>query len=375
MNDHPLHLSPLNNLHRELGARMVPFADYSMPILYSGILAEHEAVRTGCGVFDVSHMARFILRGSDARSILLDLTTVRDDKLESGSVVYAFTLNRSGGTIDDILIYQHNPEFYTIVANAGNHAAVARVFAEVEETRSEFIDLTEQTAMIAIQGPRALEALKAANPALAREAEKLKYYRFTPLDGEIILLSRTGYTGEDGFECFGDPGAVEDLFRTLVSGGICVPAGLGARDSLRLEACFSLYGHELSQDISPIEADQGWAVDMNRQFKGRRKLDERGKTRQICAFIMKDEGIPRNGCDVYDGSGTCIGFVSSGGVLPSLGERGGLCMVPMAFTAAGTEIFVEIRGQKKAAEIRPKPLKQPFGGEKEHEQHPKGTSV
>ena len=354
-----LRTTPLTEWHRAHGGKMVEFAGYSMPIRYAdGVITEHKAVREQCGIFDVSHMGELEIRGAQARENVHRLVSNDVTKLEVGQVLYSAMCNPQGGTIDDVLVYCLGEERFMIVCNASNHEKVAAWVGEQLQGDAAMTDETHDTALFAVQGPAALDVLTAW-PRLREQAAKveaLEYYRcvFLDLDGVDVLLSRTGYTGEKGYELYLPVGAAALLWSELLDAGVdhgLRPIGLGARDTLRLEAGYSLYGQELAEDVTPYEAGIGWTVKLKAgDFVGRERLaaqKENGPPRRTVAVQLAGRNIPRQHAKVH-ADGSAVGEITSGSFSPILECGIGLARIDAA--AKGKPLSVEIRGAQVEAE-------------------------
>ncbi len=360
----------LYDCHVKAGGKMVPFAGYLLPVQYdTGVIAEHMAVRTGAGLFDVSHMGEVLLKGKDALKNVQNLVSNDCGHMYDGQVKYSPMCNESGGVVDDLLVYQKNPQEYLIVINAANrHKDVewmkAHLMGEVE-----FTDISDEVSQLAIQGPRAKEILC----KLAREEElPVKYYSFrenVPVGGISCLISRTGYTGEDGYELYCGNGDAVKLWELLLEAGnydlenntklagsaenyVLIPCGLGARDTLRLEAAMPLYGHEMDDTISPLETGLGFAVKLEKEsFIGKEGILARGEpTRTRAGLNITGRGIAREACPIYSGDRS-IGITTSGTHCPYLGHPVAMALVDTAFGEPGTQVEVEVRGRRIAAEV------------------------
>jgi aminomethyltransferase len=355
-----LRRTPLYELHRELGARMVDFGGWEMPVQYAGILEEHRAVRERVGLFDVSHMGEFWVRGKDALSSLQWLTPNDVSKLADGRIQYSAFLTEKGTFVDDLLVYRKAADAYLLVVNAGN---TPKDFAWASEHATGAVRITDDSdgyALIAVQGPKAAALLsRVADP----DPSDLPYYGFREgkVAGAEALVSRTGYTGEDGFEVYCRPEDAEAIFRRLLAEGKAdgvVPCGLGARDTLRLEARMALYGNDIDDTVTPLEADLGWIVKMGKgDFLGRNALaaqKEAGVPRRLVGFEMVDRGIARHGYPARTAAGA--GVVTSGTHSPTLGRAIGLALLPAADAAIGTPFEVDIRGRGAAARVVPTPF-------------------
>ncbi len=355
----PLQRTPLFAEHQRLGARLVAFSGWEMPVQYRSIVEEHRAVRTAAGLFDVCHMGEFAVEGPGALEFLQSMVPNNVAKLAQGQALYSQICLADGGTIDDLLIYQRAPERYLVVVNAGTMEGDWAWFAEHAEGRDD-LTLTNQsasTALIALQGPRAvaiLAALAETNPA------DLRYYYSRPgrVAGIDCLISRTGYTGEDGFELYHSAEAAPALWQALLAAGQplgLLPAGLGARDTLRLEAGLCLYGHELTQAITPLEADLGWSVRLKKgaDFIGREALaqqKETGVARIRVGLALRDKTVARADSPIYDGEHQ-VGTLTSGTMSLTLGYPIGMGYVPPALAVPGTALTIEVRGKRVAAEV------------------------
>lgn len=373
----PLRQTPLYETHRALGARMMPFGGFEMPVQYRGILEEHRAVREAAGLFDVSHMGEVELRGPGALAFLQYLITNDASALRDGRALYTLMCRPDGGTLDDLLVYRLAEDAYLLVLNAANtEKGLAHIRAEHAnfEGDVEVEDVSEQTALLALQGPRALEIAQAVAPELRHALAELRPQRFLrPEAGAFLgcqraLLSATGYTGEPGLEIYCEPERVEHVWDALMEAGEPLglqPAGLGARDTLRLEAGFCLYGHELSEERTPLEAGLGWTVKLQKgDFIGREALarqKEAGPEQRLVGFVMEERGIPRQGYPIVDEDENPVGEVTSGSQSPSLGQGIGLGYVKddPAFTEPGRRLGVEVRGRILAATVRKPPFHKP----------------
>jgi glycine cleavage system T protein (aminomethyltransferase) len=348
--------TPLFDVHKALGAKMVDFGGWEMPVEYSGIREEHRAVRERAGLFDVSHMGEFEVEGPGALAFLQRLTTNDVSKLVPGRIQYSAMLTPEGTFVDDLLVYRRNGDRYLLVVNAGN---TPKDFAHAREIAAGFDvklrDASDEYALIAIQGPRAEEILQ---PLTDAKLSEIVYYAFVEgaVSGAPALISRTGYTGEEGFELYVRPSEAARLFRELLDAGRShdvLPAGLGARDTLRLEAKMALYGHDIDDTVTPLEADLGWIVKMGKgDFEGRDVLarqKEGGLGKKLAGFELLDRGIARQGYATASTSGP--GVVTSGIPSPTLGKSIGLAYLPLADTAIGTEFTVDLRGRKARARV------------------------
>ncbi len=321
--------TPLYDEHRELGARLVDFAGYEMPVQYEGIKAEHEAVRNHAGLFDVSHMGEAVFRGPEAEAAVQRLVTRDVSRLDVGQAGYCAVCYENGGTVDDVIVYRREDDFLVVI-NASNREKDVKHFKEnTADLEVEVADESDDWALLALQGPEAAELLQGLTDA---ELSGLKPFRF--LEGEVedvrVLISRTGYTGEDGFEIYLQPDGAPRVWRRLIEAG-AAPAGLGARDTLRLEAGLCLYGNELDAETTPLEAGIGFAVHLDKQerFIGQRALlleDTQGLRKKLVGFEMEGRGIARHGYHVTSGA-EIVGEVTSGTKSPTLDRAIGLALV------------------------------------------------
>jgi aminomethyltransferase len=348
--------TPLYEEHKKLGARLVEFSGWEMPVQYSSILEEHRAVRTRAGLFDVSHMGEFKVEGSNALSFLQHLVPNDVSKLAIHQALYTQLCLPDGGTIDDLIIYHLAENHYMLVVNAGN---IEKDFAWVEAQNFGNVAVTNQsdtTALLALQGPEAQTILQ---PLTEVDLASIRYYHCEPgvVDGINCIISRTGYTGEDGFELYCAPVDVVKLWNDLLAAGKecgLLPAGLGARDTLRLEAGYCLYGHELNEQTNPLEARLGWTVKFDKgDFIGRAallKAKEEGLKRKLIGVEMVERGVCRGGYAVYENNQR-IGELTSGAPSPTLNKNIGMGYVAADKAVAGNTIHIDIRGKRTAAQI------------------------
>jgi aminomethyltransferase len=349
-----LRRTPLFDVHRELGARLIDFGGWEMPVQYTGILEEHRAVRERAGLFDVSHMGELEVTGRGAAGALQRLTPNDVARLTDGRIQYSAFLTERGTFVDDLLVYRRAEDSYLLVVNASNTAKdFAWAQAGAGDARVE--DRSDAYALIAVQGPLAAELLA---PRCDPDPTDLKYYTFrdSRVLGVPALVSRTGYTGEDGFELYLRPESAPAVFRGLLEAGRSrgvLPCGLGARDTLRLEAKMALYGNDIDDTVTPWEADLGWIVRMGKgDFTGRAALERQkveGVPRRLVGFEMVDRGIARHGYPAKTAAGA--GVVTSGTMSPTLSKPIGLALLPSAARAVGTALAVEIRGRDAAARV------------------------
>jgi aminomethyltransferase len=353
-----LRRTPLNAIHRESGAKMVAFGGWDMPVEYSGLIAEHNAVRSAAGLFDVSHMGQFEVEGEGATAFLQRTTVNHVAKLVDGQAQYSALPMPSGCPVDDIIVYRRSERRYLIVVNAANVQKDWSWLLAQEPSGCGLHDRSDEFALIALQGPKAEAILQGLTPV---DLKQVGFYRFAEgaADGVQAIVARTGYTGEDGFELFVAPDVAPALWRRLIEAGRphgLVPAGLGARDTLRLEARMMLYGNDIDETTTLIEAGLGWIVSLEAakgEFNGRAVLAEqkaKGAPRKLVGFEMVEPGIPRHGYPVLL-DGEKVSAVTSGTFAPFLRKSIGLCYLPAARATVGTELAVEIRGRKTAARV------------------------
>jgi len=350
--------TPLFPVYAKYGAKTIDFGGWDLPVQFSSITEEHEAVRTKAGLFDVSHMGEVEVKGPDSLEYLQRLTTNDVSKLAEGQAQYSAMCYPDGGTVDDLLVYKYEDDHYLLVINASN---IDKDFAWMQENLSgnvQITNLSPETAQIAIQGPRAEQILQKLTNTDLSEIGVFRFRRDVEIAGISALVSRTGYTGEDGFEIYLDADKAVTLWDTLLSEGKeegLLPCGLGARDTLRFEARLPLYGQELSKDITPIEAGIGFAVKTDKAipFIGQEVLKEQkenGAPRKLVGIEMIDRGIPRSHYPVYVGEER-IGEVTTGTQSPTLKKNVGLALLQAAYTALDTEVEVEIRGKRLRAKV------------------------
>jgi aminomethyltransferase len=356
--------TPLNSVHRRLGAKMVDFGGWDMPVQYSGILEEHNTVRNAVGLFDVSHMGELRVTGASALAAVNTLITNDLSKAEDGQAVYTCCCNAGGTILDDLIVYRRSEREILVVCNASNRPKISAHFQQALQGRADFRDESDETALIAVQGPRALELLRLAGSSF--DPTTLRSFRFA--DGSVAgveaTIARTGYTGEDGVELFCQNAGAARLFAALLDAGASLgvePIGLGARDTLRLEARLSLYGNEIDETTNPIEAGLSWTVKLDKTggFLGDealRKVKAEGVKRSIVGFEMVGRGIARHGYPLLSTSGEPIGICTSGGPSPTLGKSIGLGYVPTALTAIDTPLLVDCRGKSIEAKVAKTPF-------------------
>ena len=355
--------TPLNARHRASGAKMVSFGGWDMPVEYSGIVAEHMAVRTRAGLFDVSHMGEIEIAGKDALAAVQRISSNDASKLQVGQAQYSGLLTPLGTFVDDLLVYRLGPQHFLLVVNAGNiekdYAWIAEHITPAGDAVA--VNASSRYALLAVQGPEALDVVQ---PLTGVDLRAMKYYWFA--HGEVAsvraTISRTGYTGEDGFEIFVPPQSADRVWQAILEAGRSadlIPAGLGARDTLRLEAAMRLYGNDIDDTTTALEADLGWIVGWNKDDFIGAELLRRQKTagvhRKIVGFEMMDRGIARHGYDVYVG-GAVAGTVTSGTQTPYVKKAIGMAYLPVEHTAPGAEFDVDIRGRRTRARVVPLPF-------------------
>lgn len=356
----------LNDLHEKLGAKMVPFAGFNMPVRYSSDIEEHLTVRNGVGVFDVSHMGEFMLRGARALDLIQRVTSNDASKLYDGKVQYTYLPNERGGVVDDLLVYRFHAEEYMLVVNASNIEKDFHWIASHNTEGVEMTDISDRTSLFAVQGPLAVQALQ---PLTGVDLASMEYYTF--VKGEFagvneVIISATGYTGAGGFEIYVPNEHAEAVWHRIFEAGApyqIKPIGLGARDTLRLEMGFALYGNDIDDTTCPLEAGLGWVTRFTKPFVNSESLlrqKEAGLQRKMVAFAMVDRGIPRSHYEIVNEAGEVIGVVTSGTQSPMLNKGIGMGYVKSAYATPGTELFINIRNKPTKAEI----VKLPFVGKK-----------
>jgi aminomethyltransferase len=341
-----LRRTALYERHVALGARMVPFAGWEMPVQYEGVIPEHKAVRTDAGVFDVSHMGELEVEGPTARDLLQSALSNDVDRLQPGEAQYTLLTTDSGGIVDDLIAYRVDAHRYLLVVNASNTGAAYRALKGQELRGSDVRDVSDDYALLAVQGPRALARLGLEPGTAFTFAE-------TELDGVEVMVNRTGYTGEEGVElaCMADDAG--RLWDAVVARGIR-PCGLGARDTLRLEVCYPLHGNDIGPQWDAISSGLGWACALETEFTGvdrLREVKEHGPAQRLVPFRMTEKAIPRQGMAIEGG-----GEVTSGSLSPMLDVGIGLAYVPAGQAKSGTELVVDVRGKPRTAEVARKPL-------------------
>jgi aminomethyltransferase len=341
-----LQRTPLHDRHVALGARLVPFAGWEMPVQYEGVIPEHRAVRTDCGVFDVSHMGELEVEGPRATELLQATLSNDLDKIGPGEAQYTLLTNERGGIIDDVIAYRLGDFRYLLIVNASNRETDFGWLKEREIPGSDVRDVSDEYALLAVQGPRAIERLGLA-------PEKVFTFAEGEIDGITCMINRTGYTGEDGCELLtmADDGAA--LWDRVLERG-AVPCGLGARDSLRLEVCYPLHGNDITPDTDAISSGLGWCCNLDKEFSGAQELREikaLGPTRKLVPFVMEEKAVPRQGMPIEGG-----GEVTSGTHSPMLDRGIGLGYVPAEAASPDTELTIDVRGKTRRARVVKKPI-------------------
>ena len=356
-----LKATPLNAVHRRMGAKMVDFGGWDMPVQYSGILEEHNAVRKSVGLFDVSHMGEIEISGPGAFALTDSVSTNAVASLKTGQAQYSGLLYEHGGFVDDILVHKVADDHYFLCVNASNQDKDYEHIAAQNRHQAKVEFASPRYAQLAIQGPKGLATLQKLTKT---DLASIGYYHFVDgaVSGKPARIARTGYTGEDGFEIYIAPEQAERIWNAILDAGqefSIKPCGLGARNTLRLEAKMALYGHEIHASITPYEADLGWIVKMNKgDFTGKAALakqKEQGITRKLVGFEMTGRGIGRDGYEVYL-DGTAAGWVTSGGPSPTLNKNIGLCYLPIDRAKPGARIEIMIRNQPVEAITAPTPF-------------------
>lgn len=349
----------LYDSHKEWGGKLIEFAGWMLPVEYGGgIIEEHEAVRNAAGLFDVSHMGEIEVKGPEAFEFIQYLITNDIEILKDNQVVYTFMCYPYGGVVDDLLVYKFSNERFLLVVNASNiNKDYQWILKNSGEFNVDIVDISEKVSEVALQGPKAEEILQKLTETDLKEIKFFELKEDVKIDGKKSLVSRTGYTGEDGFEIYTENKNIKAIWDIILKVGGDMgakPAGLGARDTLRFEAALPLYGNELSENITPLEAGLGFFVKLNKKdFIGKEVLvgqKSEGLTRKIVGFEMVDRGIPRHGYDVYSGDKK-IGVVTTGYMSPTLKKNIGVAMVDIAYAELGTEISIIIRNKALKAKV------------------------
>jgi len=352
----------LTHIHENFGAKMLPFAGYNMPITYEGVNAEHETVRNGVGVFDVSHMGEFLLSGPNALALIQKVTSNDASVLTVGRAQYSCLPNFDGGIVDDLIIYKMKEEQYLLVVNASNIEKDWDWISSQNDLGVDMKNISDDYSLLAIQGPKAVEAMQ---PLTSVNLSEIKYYHFEVADFagfEHVIISATGYTGSGGFEIYCKNDQAEAIWNKVFEAGAAFgikPIGLAARDTLRLEMGFCLYGNDIDDSTSPLEAGLGWITKFNKDFTNSDNLKnqkETGVSKKLIGFELTERGVPRHDYEIVDKDGTVIGKVTSGTMAPSLNKGIGLGYVTTENSAVGSDIFIRIRKNDVAAKV----VKLPF---------------
>ena len=352
----------LTHLHEAFGAKMLPFTGYNMPILYEGINAEHEVVRNSVGVFDVSHMGEFLLTGPNALALIQKVTSNDASTLTIGRAQYSCLPNNDGGIVDDLLVYKMNDEHYLLVVNASNIDKDWDWISAHNDLGVEMKNLSDNYSLLAIQGPKAVDAMQALSSI---DLSSIEYYHFVVGDFagiENVIISATGYTGSGGFEIYCKNAEVEQIWNKVFEAGAAFgikPIGLAARDTLRLEMGFCLYGNDINDTTSPLEAGLGWITKFNKEFtnsENLKKQKEAGVSKKLVAFDMQERAVPRHDYEIVDASGSVIGIVTSGTMSPSMNIGIGMGYVTTENSEVDSEIYIRIRKNDVPAKV----VKLPF---------------
>lgn len=339
----------LTSTHEALGAKMVPFAGYNMPVQYEGVNIEHETVRNSVGVFDVSHMGEFLIEGEHALELIQKVTSNDASKLTIGKAQYSCLPNDTGGIVDDLIVYRVKENTYLLVVNASNIEKDWNWISSKNDVSAQMRDLSDNYSLLAIQGPKAVEAMQSLT---SHDLSAINFYNFIVGDFagiEHVIISATGYTGSGGFEIYCKNSEVKQVWDKVFEAGAkygIKPIGLAARDTLRLEMGYCLYGNDIDDTTSPIEAGLGWITKFTKKFTNSEALEaekQQGPKRKLIAFELNERGIPRHGYDIVDGDGKTIGVVTSGTMSPSLNKGIGLGYVPTSLSDLGNTIYIQIR--------------------------------
>jgi aminomethyltransferase len=352
----------LNDVHESLGAKMVPFAGYNMPVRYSSDMDEHNTVRNAVGIFDVSHMGEFLVKGPNALDLIQRITSNDASKLTPGKIQYSCFPNEEGGIVDDLLVYCLGDEEYMLVVNASNIEKDWAWVSKYNTKGAELENISDEMSLFAVQGPKTVEALQSLTSV---DLGSMVYYTFEK--GEFagvpdVILSATGYTGSGGFEIYVKNADAEKAFHAIMEAGKehgIKPIGLGARDTLRLEMGFCLYGNDINDSTSPLEAGLGWITKFDKEFTNSENLKEQkaaGVQRKLVGFEMLEKAIPRAHYEIVNAEGEQIGEVTSGTMSPSLGKGIGMGYVASEFSKPGTEVFVRVRNKDMKGQV----VKLPF---------------
>lgn len=352
----------LNDIHEQLGAKMVPFAGFNMPVQYEGVTIEHNTVREGVGVFDVSHMGEFLLTGENALGLVQRISSNDATKLKIGDAQYSCMPNQQGGIVDDLIIYRVKEDTYLLVVNAANIEKDWNWIVTQNSMNVPMRNISDEYSLLAIQGPKAVQAMQVLTSV---DLATIPYYTFEIGDFagiEHVIISATGYTGSGGFEIYCKNTEVEQIWNKVFEAGAnfgIKPIGLAARDTLRLEMGYCLYGNDIDDTTSPIEAGLGWITKFSKQFTNSKQLleqKENGVSKKLVGFELLDKGVPRKDYEITNAEGTVIGNVTSGTMGPSVKKGIGLGYVPTAYAKPGSEIYIKVRKRLLKAQV----VKLPF---------------
>tara|TARA_B100000809_G_scaffold235954_1_gene254558 strand:+ start:6436 stop:7518 length:1083 start_codon:yes stop_codon:yes gene_type:complete len=352
----------LHSIHKALNAKMLPFAGYNMPIQYEGVNAEHAVIRESVGVFDVSHMGEFLLEGPNALALIQKVTTNDASKLTIGTAQYTCLPNADGGIVDDLLVYRVKEETYLLVVNASNIDKDWNWISSQNNANVFMVNLSDGYSLLAIQGPKAIQAMQSLTTV---DLSAIKFYTFKIGDFagiENVIISATGYTGSGGFEIYCKNSEVEQIWAKVFEAGAdfdIKPVGLAARDTLRLEMGYCLYGNDINDTTSPLEAGLGWITKFNKEFTNSDFLKAQkteGVSKKLVGFELVDKGVPRHDYEIADADGVVIGIVTSGTMGPSVKKGIGMGYVPTEFSQVGSEIYIKVRKRLLKAQV----VKMPF---------------
>jgi aminomethyltransferase len=352
----------LTHIHESLGAKMVPFAGYNMPVQYEGVNSEHEIVRNGVGVFDVSHMGEFFLKGENALALIQKVTSNDASKLVNGKAQYSCLPNNEGGIVDDLIVYKIEDNHYMLVVNASNIEKDWNWISSHNDLGVDMQNLSEGYSLLAIQGPKAAEAMQSLTSIDLTNMENYTFQIGEFAEKNDVIVSATGYTGSGGFEIYFKNEDAEYIWNKVFEAGApfgIKPIGLAARDTLRLEMGFCLYGNDINDTTSPLEAGLGWITKFDKEFtnsESLKKQKEAGVSRKLVGFEMIERGIPRHDYEIADSNGNVVGIVTSGTQSPSLGIAIGMGYVPTALATPDSEIYIRIRNKDVKAIV----VKMPF---------------
>lgn len=353
---------PLNKIHESLGAKMVSFAGYNMPVRYTSDIEEHKTVREGVGIFDVSHMGEFLIEGPKALELIQYVTSNDASKLQIGDAQYSCLPNENGGIVDDLLVYRIKEEQYLLVVNASNIEKDLEWITKHNEVGADIKNISENFSLLAIQGPKAKQVLQRLTSV---NLDDIKYYTFEVGDFagvDHVIISATGYTGSGGFEIYLHNANAEKIWNAILEAGEpegIKPIGLGARDTLRMEMGYCLYGNDIDDETSPLEAGLGWITKFSKDFinaDNLKKQKEEGVKQKLVGFKLEERGIPRKGYEICNEAGDVIGKVTSGTMSPSLGYGIGLGYIQKEFSKSDTAIFIAVRNKKLKATVSKLPL-------------------